>query len=371
KIILLPPLWIAESPDDRRSGWPPFIVFCVGLALLGGPARASTGSAGASFLDIPVGAGPAALAGSYSVRAANAYAPVWNPAGLGWLNGIEAAAQHLSYLASAHEEFLSVAYPLSDGRAMGTSFQYLGSGDIAGADSAGAGDGDFSAYYLAWNMSYGQRITDKLSLGATGKWIHAGLDGVGADAFAMDAGALYRLSSPLSLAATVTNVGTHLTFLNDGDPLPLALHMSALYQPVAWANGSLEIVYRRNGPTSVHMGGEWQILPPVVWRVGYRTDTLSDLSPLAGFTTGIGLRWRGQEFSYAWAPLGELGNAQYFSFVARFGGAIESQKHDLLHYEHVRKPAPSASPEPYSTDADELYRLLEEGKTPAASAGSH
>src|SRR5258708_9890564 len=46
-----------------------------------------------------------------SSLATNAYAPVWNPAGLGMLNGNEVAAQHLSYLESMHYEYLSFVHP--------------------------------------------------------------------------------------------------------------------------------------------------------------------------------------------------------------------------------------------------------------------
>ena len=55
------------------------------LGLMGQPVRswASSGTEGASFLDIPVGAEPAALGSAYTALATNAYAPVWNPAGLG------------------------------------------------------------------------------------------------------------------------------------------------------------------------------------------------------------------------------------------------------------------------------------------------
>ena len=42
-----------------------------------------SGTEGASFLDIPVGAGPAALGGAYTALATDAYAPIYNPAGLG------------------------------------------------------------------------------------------------------------------------------------------------------------------------------------------------------------------------------------------------------------------------------------------------
>src|SRR5467141_60454 len=67
------------------------------LSLLS-PRLYASGTEGAAFLDIPVGAGPAALGSAYSALASDAYAPVWNPAGLGFVSGTEIAGQHLSYL---------------------------------------------------------------------------------------------------------------------------------------------------------------------------------------------------------------------------------------------------------------------------------
>ena len=53
----------------------------VALVLLACPALSwgSSGTEGASFLDIPVGAGPAALGSDYSAAAADAYCPIYNP----------------------------------------------------------------------------------------------------------------------------------------------------------------------------------------------------------------------------------------------------------------------------------------------------
>src|SRR6266478_4087971 len=119
--------------------------FLSGIAILGVvcqsvPVWAGAGTEGASFLDIPVGAGPAALGSAYTALATNAYAPVWNPAGLGMLSGNEVAAQHLSYLESMHYEYLSFVHPFDKAqtsdvhRGIGFSVQYLGSGDINRTD---------------------------------------------------------------------------------------------------------------------------------------------------------------------------------------------------------------------------------------------
>src|SRR5579872_802687 len=78
------------------------VAFLIGFV---SPSRASSGTEGASFLDIPVGAGPAALGAAYSALATDAYAPTWNPAGLGFVTDNEFSGQHLSYLESINYEY--------------------------------------------------------------------------------------------------------------------------------------------------------------------------------------------------------------------------------------------------------------------------
>src|ERR1700682_3163717 len=109
--------------------------------ILPAASRAASGTEGAAFLDIPVGAGPASLGSAYSALATDAYAPVWNPGGLGFLDSTQVAAQHLSYLESISYEFVSVVHPLHPGDSLGFAAQYVGSGDITTTDKTGASVG--------------------------------------------------------------------------------------------------------------------------------------------------------------------------------------------------------------------------------------
>jgi len=310
----------------------------------------SAGTEGASFLDIPVGAGPAALGSAYTALATNAYAPVWNPAGLGRLSGNELAGQHLSYLESMHYEFLSFAHPLDQGnssdvhRGIGFSVQYLGSGDInrTDVDTSGVpvnnGDpiGTFSSYFASYNLAYGQTINDSLALGATGKVIRAKIDDVSASAYAADVAGLYKMNDQVQLGASVVNVGTKLKFISEGDDLPLAFKLGGAYQPSSHYLLTAEGVVPKTGLASFHTGAQWRPLEAVSLRAGYKTDTLKGLSPLAGLTAGMGLHLWGQEFAYAWAPYGDLGDAQYFSLLIRFG-AHEEERKNLIQYQTIKK----------------------------------
>jgi hypothetical protein len=99
----------------------------------------------------------------------------------------------------------------------------------------------------------------------------------------------------------------------------------------------------------------------IALRTGYRTDTTNGLSPLAGFTTGIGIHVWGQELAYAWVPMGDLGNTNYFSFVAHFGGEEENRR-NLIYYQQIKnhKTARTDSnlDEATAPDYQQLMQLL-------------
>ncbi len=306
------------------------LAFLTGLTLvLSIPLKyscAASGTEAASFLDIPVGARPAAMGSAYTALADDGYAAVWNPAGLGFSHASEVVGQHLEYLGPTHSEFLGFAQPIALPHAptgfshagFGASAQYLGSGDIPGTASNGDSTGSFSSHYGAYSLAYGQTLTSQFALGLSAKFIEAALSDVSSHAFAVDVGSLYRPTDRISLAATLSNLGTTLTFLDQKDSLPLAYHLAGSYQ-VRSCVASVEGIYRRTGTAAARVGLEWSPIPQLAVRAGYRTDTTRELSALAGFTTGVGLKFWGQELAYAWLPLGDLGNTQYFSLVIRWG----------------------------------------------------
>src|SRR6185312_3672646 len=191
------------------------------MLVLPAAAFAASGTESASFLDIPVGAAPAAQGGAYTALAADLYAPIWNPAGLGFLDSTQLGGQHLSYLDSIHYDHAGVVTRLKRGMGLGVSVQYLGSGSIPGADSSGAPQPDYSSFFGSYNLAYGQSLGEHLSLGVTGKLINAKISDVGSSAYAADLGALYKANGRTTLAATVTNLGTRLKFLNDDHTLPI------------------------------------------------------------------------------------------------------------------------------------------------------
>jgi hypothetical protein len=323
----------------------------------------AAGTDAANFLNIPVGAGPAALGGAYSALAADAYAPVWNPAGLGFVKSPELAAQHLSYLESIQYEFLIFVHPLGATSALGASAQYLSSGDIPETNNSGQSLGTFSSHYGAYSLSFGRSFKDCISVGLSGRYLDAKISDVGAHTFSGDVGTLYKVGSRLTLAAVATNMGGDLRFLEDSEPLPFAFRVGAAFHPAKqWALAA-EGVYRREGPAGGHFGLEWRVIDFLSLRAGYRTDTVKELSPLAGFSTGVGVRVWGSELAYAWVPLGALGDTHYFSLRLQFGDSKDSRR-NLIQYQSIKAPRLAGADR--DADLEEVLRLIAEPNSQAS-----
>src|SRR6185312_5189027 len=105
--------------------------------------------------------------------------------------------------------------------------------------------------------SYGQTIGEKASVGMTGKLINAQIDDVSANAYAADFGGMYRVNEKLNLGATLTNLGTQLKFIEEGDSLPMEFHAGAAYEPDPRYLLSAEGVVPKSGMSSIRMGGQW------------------------------------------------------------------------------------------------------------------
>ena len=130
------------------------------------------------------------------------------------------------------------------------------------------------------------------------------------------------------------------------------------------------MVQAASGLTSGRGGVEWRPIDPLALRAGYRSDTVQQLSPIAGMSAGIGLSFWGAEFSYAWLPLGDLGTGQYFSLTARFGKETEKRR-NLIYYQPIHDRARSAGEEPDDEDLQEIIQLIAAPeRVPVASAPS-
>lgn len=294
-----------------------------GLLLLGVPAVSfsAAGTEAASFLDIPVGAEPAALGSAYTARAENAYATIWNPAGLSRVEVPEISAMYLSYLVDTSYQQASIAIPLRMENqlplGLGLSVQTIGSGDIQGRNETGEITSNFSSRFSAYSFGGGAALSDKLSVGTAVKVIQEKISDASASAYALDGGLLYNLSPRLTVGAAVANIGTQLKLATQSDPIPMQFRGGAAWRINPDFHLLGEGVYRRNGLFTGHLGVEYSPSLMYALRAGYQTSHTKELGFMAGATAGLGFHWKGQELAYAFVPFGELGSTHYLSIVLR------------------------------------------------------
>lgn len=285
-------------------------------AVLSSPQPCLSFESGAGFLDLPVGGRPLSLGGAYSALAFDAYAPVWNPAGLGGLAGSQIASMHVAFIESMSYDFVGFAHPIGKGRhGIGASVQYFTPGAISAMDAAGNPLGDLSGSYEAYALSYGLKINEALSAGAAAKLIHAQIGDLSAQSYAADVGAAYRASPRLTVGAAAANLGAPIRFIEEKEPLPRALRVGAAFQALPALMLAAEGVYSNADSRGARIGAEWRALEWTALRAGYRFERGRHSQGAAGFSTGLGIYFMGQQFDYAWVPMGELGSAQYFSLV--------------------------------------------------------
>jgi hypothetical protein len=78
---------------------------------------------------------------------------------------------------------------------------------------------------------------------------------------------------------------------------------------------------RDNGPYFA-AGTEYQLIRAGAWsfagRMGYNSQTMSDVSGVTGFSVGAGFGLRGLSIDYAFVPYGGLGITNRFSVSLKF-----------------------------------------------------
>lgn len=188
-----------------------------GTTLRQGPDQpvSRVGTRGANFLEIGIGARATALAGAGTVISEGVDALYWNPAGAALLEGFAVGGSYTELFANSGIElfyFGSILPAL--GGSVGISVNTLSSGEIPrtteltpSTENVGVGS-TFEWNSSALSAHYARRITDRLALGASLKWINEGIEGADANWVGVDIGAKFETGLyGIVIGAMVANVG--------------------------------------------------------------------------------------------------------------------------------------------------------------------
>lgn len=202
------------------------------------------------FLLISPDARHAALGDAGVASSPDANSSYWNPAKLVFIE--TAYGGTISYtpwlgkiINDMSISYLSGYYRFTKEQAVSMALKYFDLGEIFFTED-GVNGTNFNPREFSFDLTYSRKLTEELSLGLTGRYIHSNLTGAfnsgGVDArpgksVAADIGIFYTkqlpgaLSSNLSLGASISNIGAKITYSdnNNKDFLPTNLRLGGAY----------------------------------------------------------------------------------------------------------------------------------------------
>jgi hypothetical protein len=260
------------------------------------------GTTAAPFLTIGVGARANAMGGAFVSVANDVTALYWNPAGISLLQRPQLALIHSDWIADLRHDYIGMAVPLGFLGCIGASVNSLTMDDLAVRTTAfPEGTGDLiRCYDLALGLSYAIQITDRISIGASGKYISSKLYHMNASAFALDLGVIFsNIFDFLQFGAAMTNMGTKMKFdgrdtyvyydlrpseAGNNAKIDAKLCTNSFNLPVAFQAGvsttllkhskmplllAVDFYEPSDNVRSINLGAEWSIYNKLFLRSGY------------------------------------------------------------------------------------------------------
>jgi hypothetical protein len=297
-------------------------------ALLLAPLTASAqkvskvGTTSGQFLAIGVGPRAVALGASGVADAQGAEALYWNPAGLAGLGRTgEAMATHTDHLAGLTHDFVGAAVPALGGHlGLAATIFSVPEDDVRTYDQQDGTGETFDATSIALALSYGRAVTDRFSVGATGKFVQERIWNSTARGVAFDLGVQFRTDfwGGLTLGAALYNFGSDLKLDGrdiaaqiDPDPrivgnngqIPAQYRLDSWSLPTDFQIGittrpissrlqtltlSVDALHPASNYESVNVGAEYAVRERVFLRGGYEGLGLGDEFE-RGFSGGVGV----------------------------------------------------------------------------------
>jgi hypothetical protein len=283
-------------------------------------------SSGADFLKVELPARPAAMAGAFAAFNDDASGFLWNPAALGALKQPQLGVTHFNSILDTSFDQASYVQPLrlwDCASGLGFSVQHSSTANFNQTDLNGNDLGAIENYDLVFGVAAGMAVTPDLRLGLGGKVFNSRLAEFKSRGFALDLGAQHQVNQRVTLGVSFVDLGTQEAYDKVADPLPtrlrLAIKATLLDSPevLIQAGSQLERPWTTSDSITLGAGVEYWYRRVLAFRVGWKFGV--DLGP---FSLGLGFKFKGMSFDYAYNTLGDLGLTHRLSMGVDLGAVF-------------------------------------------------
>lgn len=309
----------------------------------------NVGTSGAQFLQIPVGAKAAAMAGAIVSSANDASALFWNPAGIANITSNNVHFSHTEWWATIKLSHAAYVHTIEDIGSFGVSMSVLSMDKMeVTTELQPEGTGQFfDAQDVMIGVSYARRLTEDFSTGLTVKYVGQRIWNETASGIAFDVGTQYKIGfRDLTLAMSMTNFGSDLKY--DGldlnrkydensqvsynrlspaklaaDDYPLPLHFQVGISMTAVTTDQFnvlleaDVTHPNDNDERVNVGTEVRVLDQFFLRGGYRFGYDTETATF-GAGVSVPLGDTRLSFDYAYALYDLLPNINRFSIGMSF-----------------------------------------------------
>ena len=306
----------------------------------------------APFLKMGVGGRATAMGGGFVALSDDGSSLFWNPAGMLGVQSLTVSASHNDWLMDISNDYVSLILPGRTNERIGLSVSALTMGEqpvrtLENPEGTGL---VYNVMDLAISAAYARQVTDRLSMGLTGKFIQLNAYNESASTMAIDVGSILRSDFyGLKIGTTLSNFGGDFqysgrdlilkadtdedingNYSSDVDlrtepwPLPLMIRIGVSMDIIGTGDVllpsrfsrltlALDAEHPNDGPEHLTLGAEYAVKEMVYFRAGYRHNY-----DLETFTMGTGIRLdlKGLgkvKIDYAVKPMEVFGNTSIFS----------------------------------------------------------
>jgi hypothetical protein len=306
------------------------------------------GQAGFRFLENPISAEAIGKGGVGVASMINSNAVFWNPAGIGWIGGIDVNFNYTKGIAEINQSAVAVGIPVGKLGVIALSGIMMDYGDFHGTVRANnevgyVETGVFSPKALAIGAAFSQRVTERFSYGVHLKYAYQDLGsarvavtGSGVDdpdlvtenrkysqgLPAADVGAYYDfLTNGIRFGAAVQNISREIEYEVEKFPLPFAISFGATVDPLSFFMDkdaghamvlSVESRHPRDFKESVKFGLEYIFQDFLALRTGYM-DGFDERGLTAGAGVMHSLAGVDARINYAYQAFGIFGGIHHVS----------------------------------------------------------